>query len=185
MKGSAVAKEVVEPYAQALMAIAQSQDLVDKFNEDAAYLLDLFNSSSELQQFLANPFTPVDAKKAVLEQIGSDQVHPTMQNFMRLLVDRGRVLFLGGVCKQYQSLVRELRQVVLAEVTSAVELNDEQKEAVRQKVLQLLDVQQVELETSVNPDLIGGVIIQVGSQVFDASLRGQLRRLGVSLSSSI
>jgi len=177
--------EIVEPYAQALMSIAQSQDLVDRFNDDVALLLETINSSEELRQFLDNPFMKPETKKAVLRQLVSDRVHPVMQNFLQLLVDRGRSLFLPGICKQYQSLVRQLRQIVLAEVTSAVELNDGQLEAVRQKVTALTGATQVELEPHVDSDILGGVIIRVGSQVFDASLRGQLRRLGLNLSASV
>jgi len=177
--------EVVEPYAQALMSIAQSQDLVDRFSEDVALLLETINGSEELQQFLGNPFVKLDTKKAVLRQLGSDRIHPLMQNFLLLLVDRGRSLFLADICKQYQSLVRQLRQIVLAEVVSAVPLNDGQLEAVRQKVVSLTGATQVELDPQIDSDILGGVIIRVGSQVFDASLRGQLRRLGLNLSASV
>lgn len=180
-----VASEIVEPYAQALMSIAQSQDLVDRFSEDAAVLLETLGESDELNQFLGNPFMKPETKKAVLRQLASDRLHPVMQNFLQLLVDRGRSPFLTAICKQYQALVRQMRQIVLAEVTSSVELNDEQTEAVRQKVIALTGASQVELEKSIDSDILGGVIIRVGSQVFDASLRGQLRRLGLNLSTNV
>jgi F-type H+-transporting ATPase subunit delta len=99
-------------------------------------------------------------------------------------VDRRRILFLGDICRQYQALLRELKQAVLAQVISTVELNDDQKQAVRQKVLSMTNAQDVDIETQIDADLLGGVIIKVGSQVVDASLRGQLRRIGVSLSRS-
>ncbi|MGG6297374.1 ATP synthase F1 subunit delta [Leptolyngbya sp. AN02str] len=184
MTGASIAKEIVEPYAQALMAIAQSQDLVDRFNEDASSLIELSNASDELKQLLSNPFVKAGKKKSILRQIFGEQLHPVMTNFVMLLVDRGRIAFLEGVCKQYQALVRQQRQIVLAEVASAVPLSGEQQEAVRQKVVELTNAHQVELATSVNPDLLGGVVITVGSQVYDASLRGQLRRLGLSLSTT-
>ncbi|HEY9668904.1 MAG TPA: ATP synthase F1 subunit delta, partial [Coleofasciculaceae cyanobacterium] len=92
-------------------------------------------------------------------------------------------LFVEGIAKQYQSLLRQLKQTVLAEVTSAVELTEAQQQAVREKVMAMTSAHQVDLETKIDPDLIGGVIIKVGSQVIDASLRGQLRRLGLRLSS--
>lgn len=184
MKGTALS-EVVEPYAQALMTIATSQDLVDRFGEDIGVLLDTLDASEELQQFLGNPFLSPEGKKGVLQQLASDRIHPLMQNFLLLLVDRGRILFLEGICKQYQALVRQSRGIVLAEVASAVELTDEQKEAVRSKVVELTGAQQVEISTSIDPDLLGGVVITVGSQVFDASLRGQLRRMSLNLSSNL
>jgi F-type H+-transporting ATPase subunit delta len=75
-----------------------------------------------------------------------------------------------------------LKQTVVAEVISAVELTDAQRQSVSEKVKAMTSANQVELDTKIDPDLIGGVIIKVGSQVIDASLRGQLRRIGISLS---
>lgn len=181
---SIVSTEILDPYAKALMSLAQTQDLTERFGEDAAFLINLLDTSDDLRQFLASPLTKADAKKAVLRQIVGEQVHPYMLNFLLLLVDRGRILFLEGICKQYQTLLRELNQTILAEVTSAVELNEAQRDSVRQKVVDLVGASQVELDTKIDPDLIGGVIIKVGSQVIDASLRGQLRRIGLRLSTT-
>ena len=98
-----------------------------------------------------------------------------------LLVDRGRIILLEGVCQQYLSMLREMNQTVLAEVTSAVPLTDEQQQSIKDKVKGMTNAREVELETSINSEIIGGVIIKVGSQVIDASLRGQLRRLSLAL----
>lgn len=184
MQDSTLTAEFLEPYAQALLSLAKSQNLTDRFGEDAAALINLLQESEELSQFLANPLTKLEAKKAVLQQVVGEQVHPYMRNFLMLLVDRRRILFLGGICKQYQSLLRELNQTVLAEVTSAVELNDAQRQTVRERVMAMTAARQVDLETKIDPDLIGGVVIKVGSQVVDASLRGQLRRMSLRLNSA-
>jgi F-type H+-transporting ATPase subunit delta len=181
VKNTLVSAEIVEPYAQALMSLAQSHDLVDRFGEDVSAILGLLESSEDLRQLLFSPLVKADVKKGVLRQLASEQVHPYMLNFLMLLVDRGRSAFLGDICKGYQTLLRKLRQTVLAEVVSAVELNDGQKDAVRQKVRDLVNAQQVDLDTRIDPDILGGVIIKVGSQVIDASLRGQLRRIGLRL----
>ncbi len=181
--GSIIATEVAEPYAQAYMALAQSHDLIDQFGTDAEALLQLLHESEDLRQFLATPIIKPSQKKAVLEQVTRGQVHPYTHNFLLLLVDRRRIQFLENILKQFQALLRELRKTVLAEVTSAVDLTEEQQQAVRDRVLALTGAQQVELQTRIDPDLIGGVIIKVGSQVIDASLRGQLRRISLQLSS--
>jgi len=179
---SAMESAVAGPYAQAFMAIAKGNNLVDNFANDVSSVLELLRESDDLKQFLSNPLIKADAKRAALRQILGDSVHPYTLNFLMLLVDKGRILFLEGICKQYQALVREMKQIVLAEVTSAVPLSDEQKEAVRQKVVQMTGASEAELEMSQDPELIGGVVIEVGSQVIDASLRGQLRRIGLQLS---
>lgn len=185
MKDSLVNAQIVEPYAQALMSVAKSNDLAERIGEDTRFLLNTLESSKELQALLANPFVKDEDKKAILQQITGDEIHSYTRNFLMLLVDRRRILFLEGICKQYAALLRQLNQTVLAEVTSAIELNDEQKQAVQDKVKGLTGAQSVELESIIDPELIGGVIIKVGSQVVDASLRGQLRRLGISLSSAV
>ncbi|MBX2865042.1 MAG: F0F1 ATP synthase subunit delta [Leptolyngbyaceae cyanobacterium MAG.088] len=184
MKDSVVIEGLVAPYAQALLSVAQDGDLVDRFSQDSNTLTDLLSTSSDLIQLLDNPIINPDVKKNVLRQIASEQLHPTMLNFVMLLVDRGRIPFLGGVCKRYQELVREINQTVLAEVTSAIELSDSQKDSIRQKVMAMTNARSVELQTSLDSELLGGVIIKVGSQVVDASLRGQLRRISIQLSSA-
>jgi F-type H+-transporting ATPase subunit delta len=183
MKGSVVSGEILEPYAEALMSVAQSQNLLDKFGEDVRALLSLLETSPELKEFLGNPIAKPEAKKAVLQQVAGEQIHPYMANFLKLLVDRRRILFLEGICQQFQVLLRQLSKTVLAEVTSAVELTDEQKNAIAGKVREISSAERVELDTKIDPDLIGGVIIKIGSQVLDTSLRGQLRRIGIALTS--
>lgn len=176
--------EILEPYAQALMSLGQSNDLVDRFNDDVNSILSTLNESSDLRQFIMSPLAKADTKKAVLQQVFGESVHPFTKNFLLLLVDRRRIMFLDGICQQYQVLFRKLKQTVLAEVISTVELNDGQKDAVRDRVKAMTGANQVELQTKLDPELIGGVIIKVGSQVIDASMRGQLRRIGLSLTRS-
>jgi F-type H+-transporting ATPase subunit delta len=183
VKGGSLSAGVFQPYAEALMSIAQANNLTERIGEDISGLLNLLKESQELQQFLGNPIVKAEDKKAVLKQISGDQFHPYTNNFLNFLVDRRRVLFLAGICQQYQVLLRKLNQTVLAEVTSAVELTEEQQQSVREKVRSMTSANQVELETKIDPDLIGGVIIKVGSQLIDASLRGQIRRIGLRLSS--
>jgi len=184
VSSSMVSAEVLEPYAEALMSLAQSQDLTDRIGEDMRALLDLLKNSEELRQFLESPVVQSQDKKAVLRQIAGDQLHPYTLNILMMLVDRRRIIFLEGICQHYQALLRQLNQTVLAEVTSAVELTEAQQQSVREKVMAMTNARQVELDSKLDPELIGGVIIKVGSQVIDASLRGQLRRIGLRLSSA-
>ena len=98
-----------------------------------------------------------------------------------LLVDKRRIIFLDAVCQQYLVLWRELTNTVLAEVISALKLTEGQQHSVTNKVKELTGAASVELQETVDPSIIGGVIIKVGSEVFDSSLKGQLRRISLSL----
>jgi F-type H+-transporting ATPase subunit delta len=182
MKGNTIlGTQVLEPYAQALLSLGQSNNLLDAFNNDASLILETLDASSELQQFLATPFIGDSAKQNVLKQVFGGKVQPFMENFMLLLVDRRRIMFLAGICQQYQVLVRKLKGIELAEVTSVVELTDAQKDQVKQRVKAITAANEVEIQTEIDPELIGGMVIKVGSQVIDASLKGQLRQISLRL----
>lgn len=182
MKAGSVSAQILAPYADALMSLAQSQSVTERIGQDLRYLLSLLTDSAELRQVLASPVFKEQQKKAILANIVGDQVHPFTKNILMLLVDRRRIAFLEGVCEQYLSLLRKLNQTVLAEVTSAVELTEAQKQAVVNKVKAISNAQQVELQTKIDPELIGGVVIKVGDQIIDASIKAQLRRIGLRLS---
>jgi len=184
MKGSAAMAEVIEPYAEALMSLAQDGNLEDQFGEDAKGILETLRDSKELSSLMVSPIFEADKKKAVLRQIFEGKLQGNMLNFLLLLVDRKRESYIAGICKRYQELLRDLKKIVLAEVTATVELSDEQRQSIVEKVKGMTGAEAVELETSIDPSLIGGVVIKVGSQVFDASLSGQLRRMALNLSAS-
>ncbi len=178
---STATSEVAAPYAQALLSIAQSSNQVDELSAIASDLLNLLKASDDLSALLSSPITNSDVKKGVLNTVLGDDANGSMKNFLMLLVDRGRIYLLEPILQEFQAKVRALKQTVLAEVTSAIPLSDEQTATVRQKVQGITQAASVEIVSHVDSDLIGGVIIQIGSQVLDASIRGQLRRIGLQL----
>ncbi|WP_017317214.1 ATP synthase F1 subunit delta [Mastigocladopsis repens] len=182
MKSNIATAEVAVPYAGALMSLAQSKNLTDHFGEDVRSLLSLLSESEQLQNFIANPFVSVEDKKAVINRILGDGANAYFRNFLMLLVDRKRILLLEPICQQYLALLRQLKKIALAEVISAVPLTEAQQQAVKEKVISMTNAHEVEIDTKIDRELIGGVIIRVGSQVIDASLRGQLRRISLRLS---
>ncbi len=176
--------EVVEPYAEALMSLADSQNLIEQFGKETRELLTVVKESEELQQFLASPVIKTDDKKAVLRKIAGEGLHQYLVNFLQLVIDKKRTAFLTGILEQFLALVRDRTSTVLAQVTSVTELTQAQGDRVKEKVKAMTNANAVELETNLDPDLIGGVVIKVGSQVLDASLKGQLRRIGLSMESA-
>jgi F-type H+-transporting ATPase subunit delta len=185
MNDTTLSSEIAGPYAKALMSVAEDNNAVDQVGTEAADLLEVLDSSEDLTGFLLNPLMSPDAKKGVLRQVAEGKVSDFLLSFLLLLVDRGRVAFLQPILKQYQALLRERNQTVLADVTSAIELSEEQQNAIRDRVKTMTGANGVELSVKVDPDLLGGLVIKVGSQVIDASLRGQLRRIGIQLAAAV
>lgn len=184
MNDSTLSSEIASPYAKALMSVANDHNAVDQVGTEVAELLEVLASSDDLSSFLANPLMSADTKKGVLRQVAEGKVSDFFLNFLLLLVDRGRVAFLQPVLRQYQALLREKNQTVLAEVIAAIELTDEQKDAIRDRVKGMTGAHNVDLSVQIDPSLLGGLVIKVGSQVVDASLRGQLRRIGMQLATT-
>ncbi len=181
MKGSLFSSEIAEPYAQALMSLAQSQDITDDVGKDCRDILEILEKSADLRSFIISPVVKDEDKREVLNRLLGDDIHHYLRNFIMLLVDKRRIVFLEAICEQYLALLRKLTNTVLAEVTASTELSEGQRRDVIEKIKTLTGAESVEVKTDVDPELIGGVIIKVGSQVFDASLRGQLRRISISL----
>ena len=82
---SSLSAKILVPYAEALMSVAQANNLIDRIGEDVASLLNLLKESPELQQFLSSPVVKAEDKKAVLGRIAGEQLHPYMRNFLNLL----------------------------------------------------------------------------------------------------
>jgi F-type H+-transporting ATPase subunit delta len=185
MKGSLYSSKIAEPYAQALMSVAKQQNLTEAFGDDMRSLLTLLDESPDFAAMLASPVVSDANKKAILRSVLGSDANVNLVNFLMLVVDKRRIIFLAAIAEQYLAALREFTNTVLAEVTSALKLTDAQKEQVTAKVKQLTGAQSVELATKVDPEILGGIVIKVGSQVFDSSLRGQLRRVGISLGTSL
>jgi F-type H+-transporting ATPase subunit delta len=180
MSTTLMATEVAEPYAQALMSVAQAHNLTEEFGKDFRSLEALLEESTDLRDFIGNPVIKPEDKKSVIKQVMAD-ANPYLINFLMLLVDKRRIAFLAEVVSQYLTLLRKLDGVVLAEVISAKPLSEEQKQGVIDRVKGMIEARDIELKTSIDPDLLGGLVIKVGSLALDASVRGQLRKIGMSL----
>lgn len=184
MKGTLISSEIAEPYAQGLMSIAQSHRLADNFAHTIRDLSRLLEQSPDLQAFINSPVVNEADQKAVMKRILGKDTNPYFVNFISLLIDKRRLIYLSSVFEQYLALYRKLTNTVLAEVTAASPLTTEQERRIEADVKQRVGAQSVDLKIVIDPNVLGGVIVKVGSQVFDASLRGQLRRIRLSLNSA-
>ncbi|QCH14674.1 F0F1 ATP synthase subunit delta [Synechococcus sp. CB0101] len=172
---------ITTPYAEAFLQVAESRKEVDQVVDQAKAVLALWHESPELRQAMASPVLEVEAKKAALEKLFNDQLTPSFLNLLKLLADRQRIGVLDAVLDRMLELYREQRNIALANVTSATALSDEQQAELSKKVQAVAGTDKLEIKLSVDPDLIGGFVVKVGSKVIDASLAGQVRRLGLAL----
>jgi F-type H+-transporting ATPase subunit delta len=172
---------ITTPYAEAFLQVAESRQEVDQVVDQAKAVLALWHESPELRDAMSSPVLEVEAKKTALQKLFSDQLTPSFLNLLKLLADRQRIGVLDAVLERMLELYREQRNIALASVTSATALSEEQQAELSKKVQAVAGTDKLEIKLSVDPDLIGGFVVKVGSKVIDASLAGQVRRLGLAL----
>jgi F-type H+-transporting ATPase subunit delta len=162
-------------YAEAAFQVALADDRLDAWRADLEVAADMLGSA-EVAPVVENPAIPVGERQALVSRLLESRIEAGPLRLVNLLVERGRVAILGRVIEQYQALLNAHRGIVVATVTSAVPLTDQESSAIRSRVESMAG-SAVDLRTVVNPDLLGGLTIQVKDRLLDASIRGRLERL--------
>ncbi|MGE4582382.1 MAG: ATP synthase F1 subunit delta [Synechococcus sp.] len=169
------------PYAEALLQVTEARGESETVADQCKQLLDVWQSSTDFRDAMVSPVLEPDAKKKVLQSLVGEQVTPSLLNLLKVLADRQRLLAFDAVMLRYLELYREQQGITLAQVRSAQTLSAEQQAALAKKVQAMAGTAKVDIDLSVDPSLIGGFVVSLGSQVIDASLAGQVRRLGLAL----
>jgi F-type H+-transporting ATPase subunit delta len=172
---------ITTPYAEAFLQVSDARGETAQVVDQARQILALWRQSPELRAAMGSPVLETESKKAALVKLFGEQVPPSFLNLLKLLADRGRIGYLDAVLERLLELYRAQNSIALATLTSAEPLSEEQQASLTEKVKQVAGTDHVEIELQVDPSLIGGFVLRVGSKVIDASLAGQVRRLGLAL----
>ncbi|MDD3814751.1 MAG: F0F1 ATP synthase subunit delta [Desulfocapsaceae bacterium] len=168
-------------YAKALFAVGKEEGKFEEYNETLQGVAGLYVSLPQVADALTNPLYPLDTRqKVMVGMIASMGVEKIMANFLNLLVEKKRADILPEVAEEYQSMVDNEKNVSHGSVVSAIELSDALQDKVR-AALEKLTGKKVELTTSVDPSIIGGIIAKVGDLELDGSIRTQLASLKDSI----
>jgi F-type H+-transporting ATPase subunit delta len=169
-------------YARALFQAAQEEGRLDRVGEDLAALAAALVEVPELGALLRNPQVDPRDKADVLAQItaGADDL---VRNFVRLVAERGRSAELVEIDKEFEALMASAQGRLAVELETAVELSDEEAASIV-SAIEKASGRTVEATREVDPSLIGGIVLKVGSFRADGSVRGRLERLGRELVTS-
>ena len=162
-------------YARALFGAAQEADRVDAVARDVAALAAAIEEVPELRAFLRNPQIEPTGKAAVLEQLATD-ADELVRNFVRLVAEKGRAGEIPEISADLDALVAQAQNRLAVELTTSYELSDEEARSIV-KTIETASGRTVEATRSVDPSLIGGIVLQIGSHRADGSVRGRLERL--------
>ncbi len=174
---------VARRYAKAILAVAEGENELEKCGEELAALAAL-TAGPEVSQAIANPMVAEGKRRELAVALaGEIGARPTMRNFMSVLADNQRLDQLGNIAVQYRKLLDQKLGRVRAIVKSASALGD----ADLQRIVETFEKKtgkQVLAEAIVDESLLGGVVVDIEGQVFDGSLRNQLKSLADDIAGS-
>jgi F-type H+-transporting ATPase subunit delta len=162
-------------YAEALFEAAKERGRLGEVHEELGEFVRALDEVPELRDVLRNPQLDPRAKRDILDEVTRD-ADELVRNFLRLVADKGRAGELEEIQRELDRLVAREQRHVNVELTTAVELSDEELGSIVSQI-ESASGRTVDATTNVDPDLIGGVVLQVGTRRMDASVRGRLERL--------
>jgi F-type H+-transporting ATPase subunit delta len=172
-------EEIARVYARSLFEVAQEHSRLDEVREQLGQFADALHDNRELQVFFFSPYFSTEEKKEGLGKLldGADEA---VLNFLELLVEKHRTPAIFRIRTAFETLWEHENKLLPVEITSAIELDDEIARRIGDQIGEQTG-QRVELTKTVDPDIIGGLVLRVGNSILDASIRNRLDNLRKSV----
>jgi F-type H+-transporting ATPase subunit delta len=168
-------QEIAEVYSRALFEVAKQHGVLDRVHDELGQFADTLDEDRNLQVFLFSPYFSSEEKKNGVGRIVTD-ADERLVNFLELLAERHRMPVLFRVRRAFDAMWAEENRLLPVTVTSAVELDEGLVEDIGDRIEEQTG-RRVELSSSVDPDVLGGLKLQVGNMVLDATVRNRLEQL--------
>ena len=170
-------RAIAQRYASALVDVSVEEKNGEKTGKDLSEFVQLFQEWADLRNFLSSPSVPRASKHDLIEklvkQLGGSEA---LRNFLFVVANNGRIHLLPEIYQEFVSQLHDRLGIAEAHVYSAQELS-EQETAHLRKVLEHLTGKKIEARYRLDPTLIGGAVVRIGSTVYDGSVRGQLEQM--------
>ena len=157
-------------YSNALLKSAIEANSLEKIYNDIVFVNETINLNTQLKEFIENPVIKKEDKKDVINKLFSVHVDKITLDFLYVLTDSGRIDILNEVLNQFTFRYNEENNIIKPEIISAVELTEEQKLRITDKLGKKFD-KKIMPEYTVNSDIIGGLIVEIGDKTIDCSLK--------------
>ncbi len=165
-------------YARSLMQLAQERGELESTRDDMSLVAETCANSRELRQLLKSPVVKADRKIKVIGRIFGGKVGSMTERFIDIIIRKGREGMLPEIAEAFRSLYREDQNILIAEVKSAVPLNNSSRAQVKKMAEERHPGKSITLVETVDASLIGGVIVRIGDEQIDGSVSRLLSDLG-------
>lgn len=168
-------EEIAEVYARSLFEVAKDDGKLDEVREQLGQVAEAVDSSRDLQVFFFSPYFSSEEKIQGLSRV-VDGADPIVLNFLGLLIEKHRMPAIFRIRQRFEALWQTENKVLPVQVTSAIELSPDTVRSIGDRIGERTG-RKVELTSEVDPDILGGLVLQVGNNVLDASIRNRLDNL--------
>jgi F-type H+-transporting ATPase subunit delta len=172
---------LIQGYAQALFSVADAEGSLDVVEDELFRFARTVEADTRLREALMDPGLPPDRKRAVVQELLGDRASRHTVGLLGFLVEQGRVKDLPRIIDALVELAAERRRKAVAEVRSAVPLDEDQRARLREALSAATGLE-VDVKVLVDPGVVGGVVARVGDQVFDGTIRRRLEQAREQLS---
>ncbi|QDR82112.1 F0F1 ATP synthase subunit delta [Sporomusa termitida] len=167
-------------YAQAIYEIASERALLDNVEKQLRLVEATIAGHTDLATLMYHPLVPAAAKKETINRVFAGDLDGFVQSFLQLLIDKRREPALPAIIREFIRLANEARNIAEAEVFTAKELSAGQLEALAAK-LSSVTGKSIVLKTTIDQELLGGVVVKIGDKLIDGSVARQLKALKAAL----
>jgi len=167
-------------YAKAFFATAKEKNLLDILKDDVQLVFEVCNTSKDFILLLESPIVKTSKKSALIKSIFEGKVEELTLNFLLLIAQNKREVYIPGICRNFLNMTREDQNIKSAVLTTATEVNA----VTLKKIKDLLGKElyaTIELTAQVNPDILGGMVLRLDDKQYDASVATQLKKVKQTL----
>jgi F-type H+-transporting ATPase subunit delta len=166
--------DLARGYAQALFQVAQAEGALEQVEDELFRFARILENETRLREGLTDATLPPEHRAQMVQELLGPKASPHTTNIISFVVQQGRARELTKIIDSLVQLAAEERRKAVAEVRSAVPLDAEQRERLKEAIARATD-KQVELKVLVDPSVLGGLLVRVGDQVFDGTVRRKLQ----------
>nr|NP_045040.1 ATP synthase CF1 delta subunit [Cyanidium caldarium]Q9TM27.1 RecName: Full=ATP synthase subunit delta, chloroplastic; AltName: Full=ATP synthase F(1) sector subunit delta; AltName: Full=F-type ATPase subunit delta [Cyanidium caldarium]AAF13006.1 unknown [Cyanidium caldarium]WDB00167.1 ATP synthase CF1 delta subunit [Cyanidium caldarium] len=167
--------KIIYPYSEALFSIAKDQEKFEVIKNDMELFVTFTKNLNGFKKFLETPLINKNKKIKVVKDVFSKILNSTTLNFISILINKNRIMFVSNISEKYNQLVLKDKSVKLVKIACARQLSEKQAQALSEVLKHKFKCLSVKLIFNIEPELIAGFKIFIESQVIDVSLQGELK----------
>ncbi len=172
-----MAKLAAKTYGDSLFELALEEGKVDLFLDEAGFVLQVLAENEDLVKLMTHPKISKEEKENVVENIFKSNISDEMTGFLVIVIKKGRFKEMKAILSYFIAKVKEYKKIGVAFVTTAVELREEQKEALVKRLIETTEYETMEMNYATDSSLIGGMVVRIGDRVVDSSIKHKLNDL--------